>query len=82
MDARARADRELRKRELLLREFKAGIWSKHGYHRELKKMKREATPEPSPSEHSTPPPRQNSPNWQLNENGSLFDEDEDEDEEE
>ncbi|KAF7972866.1 hypothetical protein HWV62_16910 [Athelia sp. TMB] len=75
MDARAREDRDVRKQELLLQEFKAGIWSRGEYRRELKKLKREVTPEPVPSEPSASP-REPSPEWQVNENGSLIDEDE------
>ena len=67
MDARAAEDRKFKMRKLLLEEFREGLWSREDYRKQIKKLDSSG----SASSRSSSPP------WDVEEKGSLPDDDED-----
>ena len=64
----------MKKRRLLLEEFKAGIWTRAEYHKEVRDL--DGRPAPATAESSTSG-RSSSPRWQIEDKDQLPQEDED-----
>jgi hypothetical protein len=58
INARATADRQLQERQMLLKEFKAGIWNVDEYREKLRELMHEPSDKAEPVKHA-----RYSPDW-------------------